>query len=286
MWNNQNSKEEFERKRKEEQQVLIEGAFGKYAEKWKTHHNNFMYIVRITENYIVYINKNLLVDWETSAEFDQKISANPEEEKKQSEYISCCMNLEQKSIEGLTENTIVSFKKIICEAIVNCFDGNYEPAKIMLKEAEEFRIERLIEKSREWYLSFTILISATFLSIIYLINYLNSYWLAETFQMLNAAAYAIVGACLSIILRSGHLVHASYAGEKLHFIECCSRLLGGAITGLIIFFSIKSNLIFTSTITAENSHYLYPLFSILAGASERFTPSIISNFEKFNSIKK
>lgn len=274
----------FDKRKKAKHALLIESEFGSYAEQWKSHQHNFIYIVRITADYIVYINKKMNIDWETSKEYDQKSLENPDQGKEQSDCISLCMNLEQKPIEGMSSFSTISFKKIICEAIVNCFEGNCESAKKALSEAESYRIERVIEKSREWYLLFTILISTTLISIIYLINMINLSWQVETVQMVNSSGFAILGACLSIILRSGNLFHASYAGEKLHFVECLSKLLGGAITGLIIFFSIKSNLIFASIITVDNSHYLYPLFSLLAGASERFTPSIISNFEKFKSI--
>ncbi|MFH4175992.1 hypothetical protein WAJ79_23890, partial [Acinetobacter baumannii] len=54
------------------------------------------------------------------------------------------------------------------------------------------------------------------------------------------------------------------------------------ITGLIVFFGIKSGILFASVFKIENSNFLLPLLSILAGASERFMPSIITQIEKIS----
>lgn len=85
---------------------------------------------------------------------------------------------------------------------------------------------------------------------------------------INIGAWAIAGACLSIILRSGNLKNASYAGKRLHFIESGCRLIGGFITGQIIYLGIKSGILFSSLIGNSNSQYMIRLLALLAGASE------------------
>ncbi|UJA04226.1 hypothetical protein F9230_07625 [Acinetobacter johnsonii] len=256
--------------------------FGNYAELWKHHKDNYKFIVRITKDYIVFVNKNNDVDWETTDEFDDNLKGLPEE-KDFNKFISECQNLDQQPIEGLNESSIVSLKKIIGEAIVNCFEFNYEAAIKILVDAEKFRSDRLIEKSREWYLTNTILLTITFTPLIFLITKYNLFNIQNSsLEMINSGAFAIIGACFSIILRSGQLCHASYAGKRLHFLESSSRLLGGFITGIIIYFGFKSGIIFASIITKENSLYLLPLLAIIAGSSERFTPSIITQIEKLS----
>lgn len=260
----------------------FEQDFGNYAELWKYHKDNYKFIVRITRDYIVFVNNSNDIDWETTDEFDLKLE-NMSEKKDHNKYISECQNLDQQPIEGLSESSIISLKKIIGEAIVNCLEFNYEAAKNILIDAEKFRSDRLIEKSREWYLTYTILLTILFALFIFLINKDNLLNIqANSLEMINSGAFAIIGACFSIILRSGQLCHASYAGKNLHLLESCSRLLGGFITGLIIYFGLKSEIIFASIITEENSLYLLPLLAIIAGASERFTPSIITQIEQIS----
>lgn len=260
----------------------FEQDFGNYAESWKHHKGNYKFIIRITTDYIVFVNNNNDVDWETTDKFDNDLKGLLEE-KDHNKYISECQNLDQQPTEGLSESSIISLKKIIGEAIVNCLEFDYEAAKKILVDAEKFRSDRLIEKSREWYLTYTILLTIIFVSFIFLITKYNLFDIQDnSLEMINSGAFAIVGACFSIILRSGQLCHASYAGRRLHFLESSSRLLGGFITGLIIYFGLKSEIIFASIITKENSLYLLPLFSIIAGSSERFTPSIITQIEKLS----
>ncbi|WP_335956432.1 hypothetical protein [Acinetobacter bereziniae] len=260
----------------------FEQDFGNYSELWKHHKDNYKVVIRITKNYIVFINKYNDVDWETTDEFDNNLKDSPEE-KDHNKFISECQNLDQQPTDGLSESSIISLKKIICEAIVNCLESNYEAAKKILVDAEKFRSDRLIEKSREWYLMYTILLTILFVLFIYLIIHDNFFNFQDSsLEMINSGAFAIVGACFSIILRSGQLHHASYAGKTLHFLESCSKLLGGFITGIIIYFGFKSGIIFASIITKENSLYLLPLLAIIAGSSERFTPSIITQIEKLS----
>ena len=97
---------------------------------------------------------------------------------------------------------------------------------------------------------------------------------------INVGAWAVAGACLSIILRSGNLKNASYAGRRLHFIESGCRLVGGFITGQIVYLGIKSGVLFSSLVGDSNSQYMICLLALLAGASERFAPSIITKIDE------
>ncbi len=263
-------------------ECTFEKDFGDYAEIWKHHKGNYKFIIRITKNYIVFVNNYSDIDWETTDEYDTSFE-NVSKKTDHNKYISECQNFDQQPIEGLSSTSVISLKKIIGEAIVNCLEFNYEAAKKILIDAEKFRSDRLIEKSREWYLSFTILLTFIFILLFISLNY-NNFGLInkENIEMLNAGAFAVIGACFSIIIRSGELCHASYAGKNLHLLEACSRLLGGFITSLIVFFGIKSGILFASVFKIENSNFLLPLLSILAGASERFMPSIITQIEKIS----
>lgn len=252
--------------------------FGQYATQWEHHTCYCKKIIRITDGYIVYIDKKNNIDWETADKHD-KIN-EPQERTNREKILSQCSITEHKPADGLSERSILSFKTIVGEAIVNCFERNFDEAKEILKLADEFRIDRVIEKSRQWYLMFTTVLSAIIIFIALQINANNIPVWEGILPYSNIGAWAISGVCLSIILRSGNLKNVSYAGMNLHFIESGCRLIGGFITGQIVYLGIKSGIIFSSLVNENNHQYIICLLALLAGASERFAPSIISKIDE------
>lgn len=258
--------------------------FGQYDPLWGAHKNSCRRIIRITGRYIVYIDRQNRIDWETTEDFD---SSRLEEARRENEKVlSQCLIAEHKPTAGLNEETVLGFKTIVGEAIVNCLEGNYEGSLEILKQADEFRLDRVIEKSREWYLSYAVLITAVFVVVVLLMGEFAIFIADESFWYVKVGAWAMVGACLSIILRSGRLQHASYAGRQLHFIESGCRLLGGFISGQIVYLGIKSGVIFSSFVSGENFQYVILFLALLAGASERYAPSIITTIEETPSFKE
>jgi hypothetical protein len=256
--------------------------FGQYEEIWGSHRGNCRRIIRITADYIVLVDRNNNIDWETTDAYEA--ARSPHDKKNIEKTLSQCLIAEHKPTGGLSEASVLSFKTIVGEAIVNCQENNCEGAIEILAQAEAFRLDRVVEKSREWYLSFTILLTSILVSIALIANRSNTPSYEGFLRSINIGAWAIAGACLSIILRSGHLQHASYAGKYLHFVESGCRLIGGFITGQIVLLGIKSGIIFSSLIVEANSQYIIPLLALLAGASERFAPSIITRVEDAAAI--
>lgn len=256
--------------------------FGQYDKGWGHHKISCKKIIRITENYIVFIDIRNNIDWETTDAYDASIpkEINGDREK----ALSQCLIGEHKPTEGLSEASILSFKTIVGESIVNCLENNFSGSSDILKQADEFRLDRVVEKSREWYLSFTVILSSISILFAILISSKNIPIWEGILENINIGAWAIAGACLSIILRSGNMQNASYAGMKLHFIESGCRLIGGFISGQIVYLGIKSGILFTSLIDSNHSQYIISFLALLAGASERFAPSIITKIEDSASI--
>lgn len=256
--------------------------FDQYDKSWAHHKVRCKQIIRITKNYIVFIDIRNNIDWETTEAYDASISReiNGEREK----ALSQCLIAEHKPTEGLSEASILSFKTIVGEAIVNCLENNLDGSSDILKQADEFRLDRVVEKSREWYLSFTVTLSSISILFAILISSKNIPIWEGVLENINIGAWAIAGACLSIILRSGNMQNASYAGMKLHFIESGCRLIGGFISGQIVYLGIKSGILFASLVDTNHSQYIISFLALLAGASERFAPSIITKIEDPASI--
>lgn len=256
--------------------------FGQYEEIWGDHRGNCKRIIRITANYIVLIDKNKNIDWETTEVYDA--SRSMEDKKRFEKMLSQCSIAEHMPTGGLSEVSVLSFKTIVGEAVVNCLESNYEGAAEILARADTFRLDRVVEKSREWYLSCTVLLTAILIAIAMILNLRNPSLCDPIMRIINVGSWAIAGACLSIILRSGRLQHASYAGKYLHCIESGCRLVGGFITGQIVYLGIKSGVLFSNIVVEGNAQYIIPFLALLAGASERFAPSIITKVESSASI--
>jgi len=256
--------------------------FGQYREIWGGHERNCKCIIRITSDYIVYIDHRNRIDWESTDEYDA--TRPPEEKQKRESFISQCSIYEHKPIAGLSDSNILSYKTIVGEAMVNCLEGNFDAAAEILKHADDFRLDRVVEKSREWYLSYAVLISFSSILLILCLNIYESLDDESVLQKLNIGAWAMAGACLSIILRSGRLQHASYAGAWLHFVESGCRIIGGFLSGQIVYLGVKSGIIFSGLVNGNNEDYVIALLALLAGASERFAPSIITKVEESSSI--
>lgn len=258
--------------------------FGQYKDLWGNHNESCKKIIRITSNYIVYIDKQNNIDWETTEKYD---STKDDRYRIDSEkLLSHCLIVEHKPTGGLSEESVLSFKTIVGEAIVNCLERNLEGSTEILRLADEFRTDRVVEKSREWYLVSTIVLSFVFICFAILINAKHICIWGELLPYINIGSWAIAGACLSIILRSGNLQHASYAGKWLHFVDSGCRLIGGFITGQIIYLGIKSGILFSSLVENNNSQYIICLLALLAGASERFAPSIITKIvDKYSEVE-
>jgi predicted small secreted protein len=256
--------------------------FGQYDKSWGNHKDNCKKIIRITGNYIVFIDNRNNIDWETTEAYDTSIPR--EINGNRMKALSQCLITEHKPTGGLSEASILSFKTIVSEAIVNCLENSFDECNEILKRADEFRIDRVVEKSREWYLSFTVIISSILIFITLLISSKNILIWEGVLEYINIGTWAVAGACLSIILRSGQMQNASYAGKKLHFIESGCRLISGFISGQIVYLGVKSGILFASLVDANNTQHIIYFLALLTGASERFAPSIITKIEDSASL--
>jgi hypothetical protein len=258
--------------------------FGQYDQLWGAHRDSCKRIIRITGKYIVYIDKQNNIDWETTEDYDA--SRTDEGRRENEKVLSQCLIAEHKPTAGLSDSVVLSFKIIIGEAIVNCLESNCEGSLEILKQADEFRLDRVVEKSRGWYLSYSVFISGLLIIAVLTVMSCTECLSEETLWHIRIGAWAVAGACLSIILRSGRLQHASYAGRQLHFIESGCRILGGFISGQIVYLGIKSGVLFSSLVSADNASYVISFLALLAGASERFAPSIITKVEEAPSFQE
>lgn len=248
---------------------------GDYAERWK--HIKPAYLIQSTKDFIVFIDDEGDLDWETSREFDER---NPELDPKLNSIINDAATLETTPCEGLSKEMNLHFKRLIGEGIARGLDGDFAGGMNMLSAAETYLQSRSQETSRRWYLTASSLMTLPFLLVgcIFwlcrkaLIFYLGSgaFWVA-----LSTVAGAL-GALLSVISRTGKLSFDCSSGKALHYLEGASRIWAGALSGVIVSLGVRTQMLLAPLSQGDKGPAVMLLAGFAAGAGERLASSIIS----------
>jgi hypothetical protein len=241
-------------------------------------------IVSKQGEYIVFLDNENDIDWKTSDEFDNNLHS---EQNKEINKIKNEINrLESILLNHLEDRTIINFKRQLGEALVRAFDNDYENATKMLGHAENFIVKRNIEESRFMFMTscgLTSLIALLILGISWLLKEIIIEIVGiSTFYIAIAVLMGAVGALLSVILRIGKTVPDYNATKKLHYLEGVNKIIAGMISALIVALCIKSEILLPIFTKIETTNIAMILGGLIAGASERFAPSIINKLDNVN----
>lgn len=252
-----------------------------YYEKWK-HHKVKKYI-RICKEFIVHIDVDGKLDWETDTE-DPEPSDEIEKQEQALNSVYCDIVVnEAASLAGYSEDHKERYLTILGEAYVHWIKRDAPTAKRLVSAAKLYYRERSAETSRRWYLQTTIRVA----SLMFLAGILA--WIGKdsvisfigdkVFHFCLAATAGSVGALFSVIARSGKLQFKASAGKDLHELEAASRVCTGAISGVIVYLALSSELILGALIKNVHRAEVSLLAAIAGGAAERLATSIISKFD-------
>ena len=253
-----------------------------YVGHWPEHQEGERIIE--TDEYVGRIDLKGNIDWETSKAYDASVLTNCKyNHSKYHSILNDAALLEVSPCDGLTRETRKQFKRLIGEALRCSFEFDYVDAKNMIRAAGKFVRARSEEVSRRWYLFASFLATSPFALIGAIIwglrdKAIHSFGIDATWMSLSAVAGAI-GALLSVITRTGRLKFDCSAGWELHLLEGVSRIVAGAISGLIVALAIRSDLIFTALSQGIHIHKIMIVGALAGGAGERLATSIISKFD-------
>jgi len=255
---------------------------GDYPEVW--HHHDIGTLIRATKDFLVHVDRNGHIDWETTQEYDQSVKGSPGySPTKSSAILNDCAVLETSPCPGFSIEVTTQFKRLLGEAIVNSFELDYAAAQRMLAMARQFHRNRSMEISRKWYLmaSFMAVIPAILAGgVLWLWRGFWTSYIGETaFWLMLSACAGAIGALFSVITRSGHLGVDASAGEDLHKLEARSRIAAGAFSGLVVSLAIMTEMILSPLTKGGRIHVVVALGALAAGAGERLASSIISKLD-------
>jgi hypothetical protein len=253
-------------------------AGGDSSEQWS--HIERQTLIRETKDFIVCIDKKGEIYWETTPEYDEKRAPD---RLAHNSILNDAALLEETPTEGLANDTIQQFLRLIGESIVCSFEHDYANARKMLIAAAQYIRARREETSRCWYLEASFIMTIPFAllgSFIWL-------WRSEAIVVLGVQGMWLVlatmagalGALLSVITRTGKLKLDCSAGKWLHYLEGGSRIWAGVLSGFLVALAVRYEIILAPLARGEKMLGVMLIAGFIGGAGERLAKSIISKLE-------
>jgi hypothetical protein len=236
--------------------------------KWPT--ADVHYLILQADEFIVFLDEDLVLDWVTSDEYDKH---GPEDRSRHNEILNRAASLECVPNDHHKKSIRLNFKRMLGEGV----------AAAILQQAQLYITNRNIEIARFWQLSTACVIGLA-VAILGAVQWtfretLVNAWNETGYYVLGSALAGCVGAVLSMIFRMGNTFPTSEAPKALHMLEAVSRVFAGAISGLLISGSVAIGLILPVFGKSGEMHGAMLVAALASGASERWAPSLIGRLE-------
>lgn len=239
------------------------------------------HLVYATDSFIVFIDKSLDLDWMTNDEYDKEFQCD---HAKRNVVLNKAAKLETIPNSHQSEDIRINFKRMVGEGIARGLKCDYDSADQILNEAEQYIRSRNVEIARYWQLATSLIVAGIAGAIglalwsfrVDVLPFLGP----TALTCLLAGASGSIGALLSIIHRLGTTSTTSEAERALHILEGIGRVTGGALSGLLTVCLVKAQILLPALNVNKEFSIVFLALAMLAGASERWAPSLLSRFEK------
>ena len=214
-----------------------------------------------SDNYIVFIDGDSEVDYETTDAYDE---AHPSHEVRLSTIYNRIEDLEHRpAVQYLSAKNQKALVRLLGNALAAELDMAQSEADKTIQMAEQFLKQRTIEISRRW-----LLLSAFGAAAISLALW---HWLVPK----DFLFFGCLGAFFSILCKTGKLDYDCEAGMFLNILEVISRFFAAMISAYLAGKLFEADLLFTALREIKTVSVL-PLIYFAAGFSERLIPSIVT----------
>lgn len=229
-------------------------------------------LIVATEKFTVYIDANNNIQWYGDTPSTPDFG----------DIINTTTRLEVYS-EFLDDAIKLTLRRQIGEAIARAIEENYAQAKEICALVHDEIKDRRREQAWIWYFSSAYAVSG----ICFLFMVIGWCFRGVIKECIGATAFFVlfcsmagaIGALISISTRSQTIILDSQAGKILHFAEGMARMLTGLFSGAIVTLSIKSGIFLNGLNVEKGALSATLLICLLAGASERFVPSMIKKID-------
>jgi len=234
-------------------------------------------LIDSSADHIVYLDEDLYVEWA----YSRPPAEGPEGFDNVANEIG---HLETLSITQLTKEQREPFARLLGEAMARVIGGGKkEEAMAVLERAAAYLNSRGTENARVWYLrgagGLAAISLAAAVVILVVRNRTASTQVLDALSVIAGAMMGGIGAFLSISARTESIRLDPVAGERIHRIEGCIRVIVGMLGALFLALAIKANLVLGLSQTWPHPTLALLIFCIVAGASERLVPGLIKSME-------
>lgn len=216
--------------------------------------DNIEYLIEYSAgNFIIYIDSEWELDWETTDAYDAVFA----------EVLPHVSVLQNKAcVRYFSKNVKKQIWILLGSALANA--DKKESSGLLLKETEKYISDREKELTRIWIVGWMGLISVGALVVNFLFPYLY----------LKACCFGMIGCLFSVLLGVGKVNISCNAGKIPVLLECASKAAIGAISAFVVTLAVDAG-IFLNSNSAGTSFLM--VLQVAAGFSERLAPSILEN---------
>jgi hypothetical protein len=245
------------------------------------------YLILKTDEFIVFLDSDLDVDWQTSAKYDEAGPQDPGEHNailNRVAALECIPNDHHKT--SIRQN----FKRMLGEGVARSLDHDYDGAKKILDQAQAYIADRNVETARYWQLSTAcalgVAVGLLGIGLWAFRAFLTHAWSELPYFIVMAGVAGSLGAVLSMIFRMGHSFPTSEAPKTLHILEAASRVFAGCLSGALIAAAVAVGLILPVFKETGQAHIAMLIAGMASGASERWAPSLIGRLESSSDERR
>jgi hypothetical protein len=244
-------------------------------------------LVMADEHFVVYVGNDLTTHYNTSVEYDKRGYRDPNAH---NEILNEVAVIEATPCDHLKEIITCNFERLVGEAIARSLEHDYINAKQMLNKAKDFISARNKERSRLWYLTASGTVTFVILTVGCIFWLCRSsilpFWGEGVFMIILASVPGSLGALLSIIMRLGKADLDCASGKELHYAEGGFKIMAGSICGILAALVVKTGIILPFISKSTEANWSIMLLAFVAGASEKWAPSIISRLSSPDKTKE
>jgi len=235
-------------------------------------------LVDCSNDYIVYIDEDLYVEWSFTHEHEQFPAGFDDIANK-------IGHLETLSSTQLTPAQREPLARLLAEAMARVLgDRDEKKAEAVLNKAEAYLSARGTENARTWYLQgvgvLTVVALVAAGILLWVRNYVSNPARLNLVEILIGALLGSLGALISIASRTESIHLDPVAGPKIHRFEGVVRVIVGIAGASFVAIAIKANLLLGVFYSATHPFMVLIAACIVAGASERLAPGLIKNMGK------
>jgi hypothetical protein len=239
--------------------------------------------------FIVFIDKELDLDWECDDKFDAFIDAGPLKVALRKTLNSVA--LLEPTAQNWPDDLKLAAKRLLGESIVSVLEDDTPGAESAIANAQDYLKRKSKQVSRYWMLQ-ACLVAGGLAALVGIVEALARTRFSESigrtpFLLSLCFCAGCIGAVLFVVLRLGKQPNVDSTAERhLHYLEGLARVVGGGIAGVLVGGMVKLGLILPVFGQSGTESLAMCAAAMLAGASERLAAGIITKVENNEPLKQ